>query len=204
MKRTILAGLFAGIALFAWESVAHMLLPLGDTGIKALSNEQAVLPLLKEHISEPGFYFFPAPEDRPGMTAEQKRDALSKAEDRWRRGPSGILIIHPNGADSLSARQLLTQLGVDLAAMLLVAFVLSRVGAGGYGVRVLLVTLMGLLPCLQAEVPNWSWYGFPTAYMLSQAMVHVVGFAIGGLLLAKVMGGVPVSPEGRIAESRAA
>jgi hypothetical protein len=164
-----------------------MLLPLGDTGIKALSNEQAVLPLLKENIKEPGFYFFPAPEDKPGMTTQQKQAAMAKAQERWRTGPAGIMIFHPNGAESFSPRQLLTQFGVDMAAMLLAAILLSQVSAAGYGQRVLLVALMGLLPGLQAELPNWNWYGFPASYTLAQATVHLVGFVIGGLILAKVM-----------------
>ena len=46
MTRILLAGLLAGLAVFAWESIAHMALPLGDAGIKPLSNEQAVVTLV--------------------------------------------------------------------------------------------------------------------------------------------------------------
>jgi hypothetical protein len=31
-KNILLAGLLGGLALFAWESVAHMALPLGEAG----------------------------------------------------------------------------------------------------------------------------------------------------------------------------
>ena len=76
--------------------------------------------------------------------------------------------------------------------MLLAAILLSQVSAAGYGQRVLLVALMGLLPGLQAELPNWNWYGFPASYTMAQLTVHLVGFAIGGLILAKVV--KPVRP----------
>ncbi len=187
MKRTILAGLFAGVALFAWEAVAHMLLPLGDTGIRALSNEQAVLTSLKENIKESGLYFFPAPEDKPGMTTPQKQEAMSRAMERWRAGPSGIMVVHPNGAGMLSPRQFAVQLGGDLMAMLLASTVISQLAAAGYLKRVLLVALMGLLPSLQSELPSWNWYGFPAAYTLAQLILHLAGFAIGGLALAKIL-----------------
>ena len=31
-----------------------------------------MLAAFKDHIKEPGFYFFPAPEDKPGMTSRAK------------------------------------------------------------------------------------------------------------------------------------
>src|ERR1043165_6050486 len=122
MKRIILAGLLAGLGLFAWESVAHMATSLGDTGIQPLRNEQPVLDSLQANVKEPGFYFFPAPEQRPDMTSQQKREAMEKAMARWRTGPSGIMIYHPSGAESLSPGQFLTQLTSDMAAMLIAAF----------------------------------------------------------------------------------
>ena len=187
MKRIVLAGLLAGVALFAWESVAHMLLPLGDTGIKALSNEQAVLAALKENVREPGFYFFPAPEDRPGMTGQQKQEAMAQVQERWRTGPAGIMVFHPNGTAATFPRQLITQFGCDLVAMLLVAILMSKLAPAGYIERAALVAVIGLFPTLQVELPIWNWYGFPTAYMLSQAFVHLAGFCVGGAVLAKVI-----------------
>ena len=35
-KKILLAGILGGLALFAWESVAHMALPLGEAGITDL------------------------------------------------------------------------------------------------------------------------------------------------------------------------
>ena len=33
MTRIFFAGLLGGIAMFIWTSIAHMALPLGDTGV---------------------------------------------------------------------------------------------------------------------------------------------------------------------------
>ena len=33
MGRVLTAGLLAGLAMFVWESVAHMVLPLGELGM---------------------------------------------------------------------------------------------------------------------------------------------------------------------------
>jgi hypothetical protein len=36
MKRVMVAGVLGGLALFSSESVAHLLLPLGQAGIKTI------------------------------------------------------------------------------------------------------------------------------------------------------------------------
>ena len=76
-KRILIAGVVAGLVLFLWESVAHMVLPLGEAGVKGLPNEAAVLAALKSNIQTPGFYFFPAGgTDQPGLTKEQRQKAF--------------------------------------------------------------------------------------------------------------------------------
>ena len=184
MKSIVVAGLAGGLALFFWEAVAHMILPLGEAGIQAIANEQAVMTALKDNIRQPGLYLFPAPNDLPGTTAGQKAEAIAKAQERWRTGPSGMLIFHPSGTDSISARQLVTQLGGDMAAMLLAAVVLWHMAPASYPRRAALVGILGLLPALESELPNWNWYGLPAMYLLAQAAIHLVGFVAGGLVVA--------------------
>ena len=51
-KRVLLAGLLGGIAMFAWTSLAHMVLPLGDAGIKEIPNEKGVLIAINASLGE--------------------------------------------------------------------------------------------------------------------------------------------------------
>ena len=53
-----------------------------------------------------------------------------------------------------------------------------------FGGRLLFVTSIGLVPTLSAELPYWNWYGFPTGYIMSQGLIHLVGFLVGGLVAA--------------------
>src|SRR5262245_50464095 len=43
MGRKLLAGILGGVAFFAWSFVAHVVLPLGQTGTQPMPNEQAVI-----------------------------------------------------------------------------------------------------------------------------------------------------------------
>ncbi len=189
MKKILLAGLLGGLAMFIWESIAHIALPLGEAGIKGLeAHEAPMMAAFKEHIKEPGFYFFPAPEDKPGMTAAQKEKSMADSGVRMASEPTGILIVHPNGYPPNMGQRLPVQFAGDVLIMLIAAYLLSKAGAlSGYGARVLFVTLMGLLPTLAIDMPEWNWYGFPDTYLAAQFLVHVVGFALGGLVLARLV-----------------
>ena len=57
----------------------------------------------------------------------------------------------------------------------------------GYGGRVVFVTLLGLFPTLSVDLPFWNWYRFPGVYTAAQFIVHLVGYCIGGLVLAKIV-----------------
>ena len=79
-KRIILGGILGGVVLFLWQSVSHLVLPLGEVGIKRIGNEDAVVAALRENIRQPGFYFFPAADTTPGMSKGEKQEAMRKAE----------------------------------------------------------------------------------------------------------------------------
>jgi hypothetical protein len=58
--KILLAGIFGGIAMFIWTSIAHLLLPLGEAGISEIPNESAVLGAMQSNIGDQtGLYIFP-------------------------------------------------------------------------------------------------------------------------------------------------
>jgi len=184
-KRILLAALLGGVALFLWEFVAHMISGLGEAGVRGLDNEAAVMDALKQNIKAPGFYLFPAPKYKPGMTAEERRQCMREMQVKWSTGLSGMMVVHPEGQPSLTGGQLMTQFGADLVVMLLAAWLLAQVGAAaGYGGRLLFVTSLAVVPILRSELPYWNWYGFPGVYFASQATIDVLGFFLAGLILA--------------------
>ena len=49
------------------------------------------------------------------------------------------------------------------------------------------VSLIGLVPTLNAELPYWNWYGFPSTYVLATGFVHLMGFVVAGLVVAALV-----------------
>src|SRR5262249_18360952 len=132
---------------------------------------------------EPGFYFFPYVDKKEASEAAQKAWT-----EKIKKGPTGILVVHPEGAEAMSPRQLLTELATNVISALLAALLLSQVRPNlGYSDRVACGTLLGIFGFVTISVPYWNWYGFPTDFTTGQAIEQVVGWLLGGIVLAAIV-----------------
>jgi len=178
MKRILFAALLGGIAMFAWKSIAHMALPLGQSGMQEIPNEPAMLGPMHSTLGETsGLYFFPAMGSAPGAMAEYDKKLAAN--------PSGLLIYHPPGAKSLTARQMITELVTEMLEALLAAVLLSQTRISTYWGRVGFVTLLGVLASMATNLSYWNWYGFPGEYTAVYIMIEIVGFFCIGLVAAR-------------------
>ena len=198
-KRIIIGGLIAGVAMFMWGALSHMVLGLGETGIKQISNEATVVSAMQSNIKEAGFYFFPGMEEKPNMTKEEKQASEKKFEGKYLAGPRGILIYHPEGAPVMSPKQLLSQLAIEIVVGLIAAFVLAQAaGLKTYPGRVGLVTLLGLFPFFMVNFPYWNRYGFPRNFTLMELGDKVISLLVAGLVLGAIVK-QPVAPSAMVA-----
>jgi hypothetical protein len=151
-------------------------------GISVIPTEDEVLAAMTKCISEPGFYFFPGKD-----MGKKLSDAEQKAwEAKYQKGPSGILVVQPNGAEVMAPRQLLIELATNIGAALIAALILTQVKAG-YAGRVLVVVAMALFGFLSISASYWNWYGFPTQFEIGEATDQLGGWLLGGLALAAIV-----------------
>jgi hypothetical protein len=189
MKRVIIGGIVAGVVVFVWGAVSHMALPIGTMGIRVISNEETVVEPVKKAIKEPGFYIFPGKDMHRELTESEQKEWM----DKYQKGPTGILIVHPEGGEAMSPRQLGTEVATNILCSLLAAFLLSHVRAT-YPRRVLFVTLLGIFGFITVSVPYWNWYGFPLDFTAAEAIDQVVGWFLAGLVLAAIVRPTPEKP----------
>ena len=182
MKRVVLGGILAGVVVFVWGAISHMLLPLGQMGFKEMPDEAGVVGAMKGGISEPGLYFF------PGMDMSRKPTKEEEAawNAKYEAGPRGILIYHPTGETPMSPKNFALQLGGVVVAGLVAAMIVSMVG-GPFAKRMLVAPMLGLFAWLVISVPYWNWYGFPPDFTLAAGIDAVAGWFLGGLVLAGVV-----------------
>jgi hypothetical protein len=106
-KRVLLAGVLGAIAMFVWSFVAHMLLPLGYTGVREIPNESAVLGAMQSSMGQtPGLYLFPGLGAGPTPTSAQRNAAMKNYEPKLAANPSGLLVYHPPGAKGITGGKL--------------------------------------------------------------------------------------------------
>jgi hypothetical protein len=120
-------------------------------------------------------------DDRARNTEEGQKEWQA----RYTAGPSGLMVYHPQGGETIGPKLLGTELLADIFAVAVAAWLASN--GRTYGRRVALVAAVGLAAWLSIEVSYWNWYGFPSAYALAQLVDQVVGFALAGLVVAKIV-----------------
>ena len=184
MKRILFAGGVGGLVVFVWAAIAHMVLPLGETDIGWIPNQDAIIALLKEEVQKPGIYMLPSYD----MSRDPTEEEVAAWEEKYRAGPRALLIYRPLGAEPMSPGQFLTELASNIAAALVAAFVLSA-AAAGFRCYLLSVTLLGLFSWLSLSVSHWNWYGFPADHTIAAGIIEIIGWFLAGLAMAWVATG---------------
>jgi len=189
MTKRVFLGVVAGsIVVFLVSSIWHMVTGLGQTGIQRLPNEEAVLSAMRSSIQSPGFYFFPGMSTAAASSKEQQQAAQADYLQKYKAGPTGILIYHPGGQELDFGRLIAVQFLTGLAGAGLLAWVLAMTaGATTFLHRALLVVAISLFASVIYEIPYWNWYGFPTDYSIAHAAGWIVSWSAAGLAMAALI-----------------
>lgn len=167
MKRILIVGVLAGLAMFIWESVAHMVLPLGEMGLSTLPNEAAVRAALAAQVgAHDGLFFYPA---------TQMGDTPSP-------GPWGILLYHP--VFSFSWAVLGWEALVELVMGVGLAWLVALAAPASFGRKMAIAALVGLAASVAVSPSYTIWFGFPAAYTAGQMIVAFGDYLAGGLVIA--------------------
>jgi hypothetical protein len=186
MLRILVGGVVAGVVIFFWGFVSHMLLPLGEMGLQSIPNEGDLTAAMKKDVRESGLYFVPGRD----MSKSQSQEEMDAHAAKIAKGPYGFMVIYPNGRDVSMGKLMPIELGTNIACALLAAILVSLVRPG-FVVRVASVTLVGILASIMTLVPYWNWYGFPTDFTLAQIVEHTAGWLLAGLVLASIVRPTP-------------
>lgn len=187
-KKVLLGGLVGSIVVFVVSSIWHLAPGLGEIGVKPLPQETSVLASLRGALPDPGLYFFPAPIASSGKTGEQAKADQAAYLEKFRQGPSGILVYHPGGEELQFGKLLIYQFVFGLVGAFLVAWVLAlAAGVTTYGSRVLIVLAITLFGGVMYDLPAWNWYGFPMDYTLAHIASWLVSWGAAGLAMAAIV-----------------
>jgi hypothetical protein len=186
--KILLAGIFGGIVMFIWTSIAHMALPLGEAGLGEIPNESAVLSAMQSNIGDQtGLYVFPGTGLGKNATRQEKGEAMKHMGEKIAANPSGILMYHAPGRPLALGKLLGVELGTELLEAILVVFLLAQTRIASFAGRVGFVLVAGILAAIATNVSYWNWYGFPCAYTVSYMLIQIVGFLCVGIVAALML-----------------
>jgi hypothetical protein len=178
--RVFITGLIGGIVFFAWAAIAHMLLPIGEMGMQAPTDEAAVMAGLKQGLPGEGVYYLPylPPEQMQDTAATEAYSARALAS------PFAFVVYQPQGRDPMAMGPSLgIQFVSDTLSAMVVAFVLA-LGSFGFGRRVMIAAALGLFSWLSVNVPYWNWYRFTTDFTVGSLLEQVIGWILAGAAMA--------------------
>jgi hypothetical protein len=191
-KRVTLGVVVGAIVVFLVSSIWHMATGLGQVGIQNLPNEDAVLSAMRGSIHSPGFYFFPAMD--AGAAAPKQPVSQAAYLEKYKTGPTGILIYHPGGEELAFGKLLAVQFLTGVAGALLIALILAMTAdTTTFKKRALTVVTIAVFAAVIYEIPYWNWYGFPTNYTLAHGAGWIVSWSAAGLAMAAMIRRVPAA-----------
>ena len=126
MAKVLIGGIVAGIVIFFWGFAAHKFLPLGETGMHDIPQEEVVAAAVKDAVREPGIYFLPG----HGMGKTKSPEEQKALNEKVAKGPTGFLIIHPKGSEVSLPKYLVPQLATNVVCGLLAALLVTQLRPG--------------------------------------------------------------------------
>jgi hypothetical protein len=187
-KRILLGSLVGSVVVFVVSAAWHMTPTLGEIGVKALPAEDTVRAGLRASLHDPGLYFFPAPDMSVGRTKEQMKADEAAYLEKYRSGPSGILVYQPGGEALSFGKLMVYQFLFGLAGSFVIAWILAlTAGSTTFGSRACLVLLIALFGGIVYSLPEWNWYGYPASYTIASIAGMLVSWGIAGLAMAAIV-----------------
>ncbi len=182
--RIFLAALLGTIVIFFWEFVAHMLLPVGEMGMRQPVNEDIVLQAVTTGLPQPGIYIVPS------IDPAKMSDAptLKAYSEKTKTNPLAFVVVSGAGQNMTNmGPNLAKQFGSDFLGALIVTLLLGAT-TWTFGERVLGSLGFGVFGWLENIVPQWNWYRFPSDFMLGNLIEQSAGWLLAGIAIAWWLG----------------
>lgn len=170
--RIIWGSVAGGFVVFIWGAVSWMMLPFHHATLKTFTNEPAVASIIGINATTPGVYLLPAPHH--DVTEQHKPTK-----------PFVFAVVRPEGMTPGDPVYYLRGLLTEIAGAFVLGLVLLAAPGLDYWRRVRLVVLTALAAAALVRLPDWTWWGFSTAFTVLGAVDLLVGWFLGGLVIAK-------------------
>jgi hypothetical protein len=185
--KLLLSSLATAVALMLWGFLFWTVISMRFNVLHPPPNDQAVAQVLHDNIPATGTYYYPM----PMHDAAANNDA--SAEEAWMKkaksGPVFMLSYRADGADPMDGMTYLWGfIQFAVSAMLVGGLMLMALPQlTSYGRRVRFVFLAGLFGAFFIDTSQPIWFQMPWDFHLFNGAFHVVGWLIGGAVMAAIL-----------------
>lgn len=184
-KKIIVGALLGGLVLFIWQFIIHMVSGIYHDAFIELKDPVAVEQVIKENIPEGssgGMLLLPYAHPKNASQEE-----MTAAMDAAATGFSAFGVLNTSGKNAIGPA-LGVQFVFNILGSGLLMFVMLAANPSSLGCRVSLALCFAVFGIIIGVLPNWNWWGYSWHYIGGQIGELVIGWALVGLVLAKVMG----------------
>ena len=169
-KQLIRCSIVGGIIVFLWVMLSWMVLPMHKMTMNKFTDSAATVSAITENAPKDGIYVY------PGMDAKVE-------------GKQPMLFVNvARGIDFKSmAKPMVIGLLTQMMSAFFVTYLLLRAKAMKYWPRVRFITVAGIFAAFVGTVPAWNWWHFPGAWTLAEMCDIIIGWFLGGLVIAKLV-----------------
>lgn len=197
-KTLVKCAILGGIVVFVWGMVSWMVLPWHMMSMKRFDDESAVARTLQNNTSESGVYVLPNfykgdkmssgahGSKGSGYEAPSTMDRMKSGKEAMRQGPFVFAMVRKEGMNPDSAAPFIAGLIVQIIAAGFITWLLMMTKAMSYMRQVTFVATIGLIAGLIAIMPHWVWCGFPFGFAAMGTIDLIIGWFLGGLVIAKL------------------
>ena len=157
---------------------------IGSRAVGVIPDETAVTAAIREDVPAPGAYFFPGLP--PGeISAEEQRDFV----ERHRRGPIGMLIVHPaGGGETMEPLTLVMGFAIALTTSGLIALVLwMAADSRGFARRWTVAILIAMAAAVGTHGGQWNQFHLPERYAAHLVADVACSWVLAGLVIAAIL-----------------
>jgi|WetSurMetagenome_2_1015567.scaffolds.fasta_scaffold207537_2 hypothetical protein len=172
MGNYLKGGLVGGLILFMFQSVSWMALPWHSLALKGFPNESAVRQAVSD-VTQRGMYMVPNP-------------AMNQGSGQVAPGPMVFAAVVPSGVPGMGL-PLAIQLANQILLALLATHILLQTKGLSYGMKVRILSVIGVLIGLGGHIPTWAWWGFSGIYTAGEIVDAVIGWTLAGLAMGKLV-----------------
>lgn len=173
-KSLIRCGIIGGIVVFLWMTLEWAVLPTHRKLINQFTESAEVSSAITKYAPHDGIYVITQCDTKDQEKAKQN-------------GPFIFMNIKRDANCNSMVRPMIQAIIMQMAAAFLITYLLLQTRAMKYWGRVWFVTIIGVVVAILGFLPAWNWWQFPAAWTFLEVFDIIVGWFLGGLVIAKLV-----------------